>query len=157
MKILYFHQLLLSSFLLLSRVQCDLFFPTDDTDMTQVKSIPSYSMLNWNKNFFAENLVVLELQPTLDDGSYDFSLFDWCDLDQYTPSGILPLLNANNITQFDLDNGLEWAGIFISSVQASCPNQLSLSTAYTLNWDERIAIYIQRAGAKGSFISFSFF
>ena len=70
-------------------------------EATNFTSANSYNLLLWKEDYYFENLVAVNLQANT-------SLFQWCDLSQFTKEGVIPILNYHGITQSNLDNGMRW-------------------------------------------------
>ena len=135
-------------------VEGDIIYPSIDMDTRDItyKRIPAYSMLKWNYAFKeVTNMTVIDLQ-------LDQSVFDYCDLTQYTREGILPLLSIYyNISEGDLEAGrMEWLALSPSYV---CPSPTIMSMLYSTNpvaeamplcyGANTIVSYIQNMGALG--------
>jgi hypothetical protein len=91
--------------------------------------------------------------------SLDRSVFDFCDLTQYTVEGVLPLLKAHgNLTSINNENGerttSRWAAAQLfkdrsRSLSHLCSGSTSWHYSYVLYNDQLLVSYIQNAGGIG--------
>lgn len=116
----------------------------ETTQEITFNSLPAYNILLWNPSFEESNLTIIDLQ-------YDQSIFNFCDLSQYTPEGVLPLMETYyNITQDDIDSGLQWVALFYIYPECHSLDIIhNFLEAYILAWDDLLSLYIQRTGAVG--------
>ena len=115
------------------------FYNTNNNNTISI--IASNSLLLWNYDFSFSNVTVINLQ-------IDQSVFNYCDLEQYTEIGLSNLLVEyyNNITLVNT----QW--VAFNPIAGMTPCELSifdLHTAYVLTWDNTLAPYIKRLGAIG--------
>ncbi len=78
----------------------------------------------------------------------DSKLFDYCNLDQYTPEGVAPLLAAHGV-----NSSIPWFASLIFEdphrlISGACSG-LTWHDSYVFHWYQDLLYYIQRAGGKG--------
>lgn len=110
------------------------------TNETLYESITISSTLPWSYHFNVSQVAVVDLQMNQ-------TIFDFCDLNSFTPSGVKPLLEYFNIHQSDLDNGLQWIALY--PTQSCQPPFSDYNTSYVTLYDTVVAKYIKNTGAIG--------
>ncbi len=111
-------------------------------------SIAIYSKLRWRPHFSSHNITVINIHNNVD-------VFDYCDLNMYSPASIAPLLSLHNrtLTQGDGDVsviGRKWfALIDCYNAVIKCLGRgikLSTSEMIALKYDQIYSLYVQKLG-----------
>ncbi len=88
---------------------------------------------------------------TLVDIHYSLDIFNYCDLNSYTPAGVSRLLEAHHIAPKDIRNGARWIALITKHAQGYIPEcsskySISYSDMYTLFNALLVSHYIERTG-----------
>jgi hypothetical protein len=79
----------------------------------------------------------------------DQNVFDWCDLNSYSPAGVKAILEAHHINQTMIDNGLHWVAINPAASYCDDFDYTDLALNYIMSYDSTLAPFNQRTGAIG--------
>ena len=102
-------------------------------------SVIFYNELIWNPNFSVSNVSLVDIH-------YNISVFNYCNLNAYTSSGVERLLDAHHVPV----NGT-WVAVLSMSyteivVDCMKVQDLSLEERYILYWGKLTSKYIQSLG-----------
>ncbi len=125
-------------------VVCDFTYERiKDNGESAVQSTLLYCHFNMICNFNIKNV-------TLVDMNYSLDVFNYCDLNSYTPAGVSRLLEAHHVTQQDIRNGARWVSLVVNGgpMTSKCREKYSMSfyDLYVLNSPILLLYYIQRTG-----------
>ena len=102
-----------------------------------------HNYLPWNREYTASNVALVDL-------FHNVSVFNYCDVNEYTQPGVERLLQAHHVPL-----NQSWVAVVSNdNIGAECLNinkDLSREEMYILYWKKRLVKYIQNTGKKLAF------
>ena len=133
----------------LAVISANILYPVRDETTGLIQSDRSsvfYNTLPWNRKYTASNVALVDI-------FHNVSVFNYCDVNEYTQPGVERLLQAHHVPL-----NQSWVAVVpkynIVSECMSINKDLSREERYILYWDKRLVKYIQNTGKN---IAFNFF
>ncbi len=114
-------------------------FTSDNVFKGNVSVIMFYSNVLWNRDLIVHDVVLVDLL-------HDINIFNYCDVNQYTPNGVKALLQAHHI---NTTLGTKWAAMVTQpNIVPTCSKLMDLSwdDKYNLYYPVKLTLLLQHAG-----------